>query len=149
MVEKGFAYERSVTAFIDELADLGQDDAYRHDTTLPDALERFTGILRELQSHRCARRIRLSYDSHHGGLGGSHEDFFRIRKLLLQQAQATIGQSLRTYITRDVKGVRDLKKIYHRMSDELDSARNRRAACSSSKIRVEHEASGGNDLLSG
>ncbi|EDQ84146.1 uncharacterized protein MONBRDRAFT_39378 [Monosiga brevicollis MX1] len=102
MVEKGFAYERSVGAFVDELHALGNDAAYRNDATLPSALNQFTSALRELQSHRT---------------------------LLLQQAKATVAESLRQYVARDVRGVKDLAKLYHKMSDDLDAARARRAAC--------------------
>jgi hypothetical protein len=56
--------------------------------------------------------------------------------ILLQQAQATVADSLRHYIAKDVKGVTDLKTMYHKMSADLDSARQRRAGCSASETVV-------------
>eukprot|EP00045_Choanoeca_perplexa_P015306 m.190487 g.190487 ORF g.190487 m.190487 type:complete len:684 (+) comp16943_c0_seq1:13-2064(+) len=106
MVSKGHAYERAVTGFITELAALGEDAAYRQDPTLPQALQRFTTALLDLQANRT---------------------------VLLQQAQATVADSLRRHIAKDVKGVTDLKTMYHKMSADLDSARQRRAGCSASK----------------
>lgn len=49
------------------------------------------------------------------------------------QAQASVSDSLRRFIQSDVRNYKDLGKIFHKNSDELDAARQRHAAAAKSK----------------
>ncbi|CAH3156007.1 unnamed protein product [Pocillopora meandrina] len=113
MVETGKQFNLSTSALVSGIDNLTK--YFAGDELVSFTLDKFSCALTELQS---------------------------FLSILLEQAQKSISSTLRTFIKEEVKKVKDAKKLFDKVSDDLDNALTRNAQlphhCKASEVEEDH-----------
>lgn len=98
MVKKGQSFGASVQSFLASLREVSRHDVFKEDEVVVGSLQRMIEVLGELES---------------------------LRALVVEQANRSVADALVNFLKTDVKDVRETGKVFSKLSDELDSCRER------------------------
>ncbi|KAL5013373.1 hypothetical protein ScPMuIL_007643 [Solemya velum] len=111
MIDTGKAYSHASSSFVNTVQDLA--DYFRDDVLASKCLNKFAHAMSEMVKYLT---------------------------ILLDQAQRTVCKNLSSFIKKDIKKVKETKKHFEKISDDLDVALMRNATAQRSKVQECEEA---------